>query len=102
MGIEVVVEDERGNRIASIEDPTNILHRVLPSQDDLTYRCLNRVDWYGDTIFNRYQIADIHDELRRLAKGGRSAEELMLIQQIDALATRCEAAPHLYLKFYGD
>jgi hypothetical protein len=102
MGIEVVVEDEHGAKIASIEDPTNILHRLLPAFDDPEYQCLNRVDWYGDTTFNRYQISTVREELKRLANERKSAEELKLIHQIDVLVTRCESEPHLYLKFYGD
>jgi hypothetical protein len=102
MGIEVVVEDERGSKIASLEDPTNILHRVLPARDEPGYHWLNRVDWYGDTTFNRIQINEVRQELQRLANGTRSPEELHIIQQIDALAAKIESEPHLYLKFYGD
>jgi hypothetical protein len=102
MGIEVVVEDERGTRIVSMEDPTNILHRVLPRHDDKGFQLLNRVDWYGDTTFNRNQVPDVRQELKRLANAKRSAEELELIRRLDSLAGRAEAEPHLYLKFYGD
>ena len=42
------------------------------------------------------------EELKRLATGGRSVEELRLIRKIEALAMQCEAEPNLYLKFYGD
>jgi hypothetical protein len=93
MGIEVVVEDERGTKIASLEDPTNILHRVLPPHDDPAYQLLNRVDWYGDTTFNRHQISDVRQELKRLVNAKRSPEELRLIEQIDALASRSESEP---------
>lgn len=102
MGIEIVVEGERGDKVAAVEDPTNILHRILPSKEDTTYRCLNRVDWYGHTTFNRYQIAEVREELKRLSKLTRDPEELALIDEIAALAERCESEPHLYLKFYGD
>lgn len=102
MGIEVVVEDERGAKIAAMEDPANILHRVLPRHDDAGFQHLNRVDWYGDTTFNRNQVPDVRQELKRLASAGRRVEELDLIRRLDALAERVEAEPHLYLKFYGD
>jgi hypothetical protein len=102
MGIEVAVEDERGRRVASLADPANILHRLLPAHVDPRYRCLNRVDWYGDTTFNRFQIPDVQEELRRLIEGNRAAEEVRLLEQISALATKCQSDPHLYLKFYGD
>jgi hypothetical protein len=102
MGIVVVVEDERGKTIASLTDSTNILHSLLPAQDDLLFRCLNRVDWHGNTTFNRHQIRDVLQELKRLATGGRSVEELRLLRRIEELATQCEAEAHHYLKFYGD
>ena len=102
MGIEVVVEDERGTRIASLEDPTNILHRVLPAHDALGFQCLIFIDWYGDTTFNRYQIPAVRQELKGLANTMMGTEELKLIEQLDLLAERAESEPHLYLKFYGD
>jgi hypothetical protein len=102
MGIVVVVEDERGKTIDSLADPTNILHSLLPAQDDVSFRCLNCVDWHGNTTFNRHQIRDVHQELKRLATGGRSVEELRLLRRIEALATQCDTETHLYLKFYGD
>jgi hypothetical protein len=102
MGIEVVLEDGSGKTISSLQDPRNILHRLLPRLDDPGYECLNRVDWYGDTMFNRYQIPVIKEELRRLANIKQDPEEHDLIQKLEALIARCESQPHLYLKFYGD
>ena len=102
MGIETVVEDERGTKIASFEDPTNILHRVLPAHDESGYECLNHVDWYGDTTFNRHQMSYVREELRRLTVSRRNPDELRMIEQLDMLVAKCESEPHLYLKFYGD
>lgn len=102
MGIEVVVEDNRGTKIASLEDPKNLLHRVLPSHDDASFQFLNRIDWYGDTTFNRHQVPDVRRELKRLASTGRSAEEIDFLTRLDSLAAKLESEPHLYLKFYGD
>jgi hypothetical protein len=102
MGIEVVLEDERGAKIASLEDPTNNLHRILPAHDAQGFQCLNRIDWYGDTTFNRHQIPAVRQELKRLANTREGAEELKLIEHLDLLAERVEGEPHLYLKFYGD
>jgi hypothetical protein len=102
MGIEVVVEDERGTKLASLEDPTNILHRVLPSQEDSEFQCLNRVDWYGDTTFNRHQIPDVRRELNLLATTKKKVEEVEMVRKLEVMATKAEAEPHLFLKFYGD
>ena len=102
MGIQIVIEDERGGKIASIEDSQNILHRILPTRDNETYQWLNSIDWYGDTTFNRYQIPKVRRELNRIAMDTRCSEALQLIHQFDALAERAESEPHLYLKLYGD
>lgn len=102
MGIEIVLEDERGTKLASLQDVTNILHRVLPKPDDQDFRYLNCVDWYGDTTFNRNQIPEVRQELKRLASVERSVDEIDLIGRLDALAEKAETEPHLYLKFYGD
>lgn len=102
MGIEVVIEDEQGNRVKSLEDPRNILHRVLPQPRDATYSCLNRVDWYGDTTFNRYQLSDVRSELQRIINAHPGAEEHAFLQKLSALVNECDKSPHLYLKFYGD
>jgi len=103
MGIEIVLEDANGGKISSLEDPENILHRVLPAQDDQKFQCLNRVDWYGDTTFNRYQIPILRQELRYLTDTeGMSLGEQNFIKELDSLAARALSEPHFYLKFYGD
>lgn len=102
MGLEVVLEDKTGEQLASVEDPTNILHRVLPSQGDTTFRFLNCIDWYGDTIFNALQVTVVREELARLIERITPVEEVALLARIDELATRCQSEPHLFLKFYGD
>ena len=102
MGIVVAIEDGRGKTIDSLADTTNILHALLPAPNDLSFRCLNRVDWHGNTVFNRHQVRDVHQELKRLATGSRSVEELRLLRKIESFAAQCEAEPQLYLKFYGD
>jgi hypothetical protein len=102
MGILVVVENERGTQIASLEDPTNILHRVLPALDDPGFQFLNYVDWYGDTTFNRYQVPGVRKELKRLSGELGNIFEQNFLKQLDVLAERAESRVHLYLKFYGD
>ena len=102
MGLGIVLEDEAGVKIDSVEDPTNVLHRLLPRPEDRRFSCLNRVDWYGDTVFNRQQAADVLSEVRRIAKGAKSPDERQLLGRIAELAQRCGSKPHLYIKFYGD
>ena len=102
MGLEVVVEDERGRRLASVEDPTKILRRFLPPPDDCSFACLRYVDLYGDTMFNRLQMPDVVKELRRVLEEAPVEGEKELLDRIIGLAVQCQSAPHLYLRFYGD
>ena len=102
MGLEIVLEDEKSGRLESIPDSSNVLHRVLPSPDDRSFRCLNQVDWYGDTVFNRQQMADVLQEVRGLERRTKDEEGRQLLRGLAELALDCQKTPHLYLKFYGD
>ena len=102
MGICVVLETESGDQLEKVEDRRNLLHRILPSYDDSSYQLLRYIDWYGDTCFNRLQIAPLLRELRQLDDATLTSEENELISSIERLARRCLEEPHLYLKFYGD
>lgn len=102
MGLTVCLEDENGNRIGLIEDPGNLLHHVLPSLDDPTFRLLSYVDWYGNTVFDQLQVPTVLQELEGLRARTRSAEEHALLARIIALARQCLEDVQQYLKFYGD
>jgi hypothetical protein len=102
VGLAIVLQDERGTRIESVDDPKNVLHRLLPQPDDTTSRCLRYIDWYGDTVFNRRQAGDLLEELQLLPEKAHGEEEKELLNQIIELARRCAREPHLYLKFSGD
>jgi len=102
MGLEVVLESERRDRIDGVADLTNILHRLLPSPDDTSFRCLRYIDWYGDTVFNRGQMPDLIEEIRRLGKNARDHEEVELLGRIVELALQCQSKPHRYVRFIGD
>ena len=102
MPLSVALETERGEQLASVEDRANALHRLLPSGDDSSYHHLRFIDWYGDTVFNQLQMEPFLDEWARLKEVAETTEETALVEQVAALALRCEDEPHLYLKFYGD
>jgi len=101
MGFNINLEKENGEILESIEDPTNILHRLLEScsQDDSH---LGEIDWYGDTNFNRLQIPRFLAEWETLAKYSKSPDEAKLLADVRRLAERCADGVHLYLKFVGD
>ena len=61
MGFCVRLESEDGEPLEEIEDPKNILHQLLPSED-ASYNFLRFIDWYGETVFNRLQIPSFISE----------------------------------------
>ncbi|MGI8836494.1 MAG: hypothetical protein ACR2H4_07625 [Pyrinomonadaceae bacterium] len=102
MGLRLVLETERGEPIESVEDPKNLLHRLLPSAEDRSFQLLRFIDWYGNTVFNELQIDTFLVEWERLKQAVQAKEESALLNNIEDLARRCKEEPHLYLKFYGD
>jgi hypothetical protein len=101
MGLKVALEDEQGQRLETVFDCTNMLHRLLrPYQggDSL----LAQIDWYGNTFFNRLQMPLLLSALRELAQQSKNDEETKLVQAITALAERSKGDVHLYIKFIGD
>ena len=102
MGITIALETENGESLGIVEDPTNVLHRILPEPNDPQYECLNRIDWYGDTVFNYLQAPKLLAEWRTLKCEMRDAEVRRVLDGVRELAERLRAERHVYLKFYGD
>ena len=103
MGIEVVLQDERGNNLSeTLRDPGGAIALSLPDLADGAYSCVRFIDPYGDTIFNRLQATIMTEEWDRLeySFSERSAETLWA--DIRGLIVRCSEEPHSYLKFIGD
>jgi hypothetical protein len=101
MGITVVLEDENGTGIETLDDNTRLL-RMLPPVGDSSFPWMSTIDRYGDTTFNRLQAPKVRAELQRLIRASSEPETTAYLQRIDALLERCVAEPHLYVKLYGD
>lgn len=103
MGLFIALETENGNKLERVEDGKNILHRILPSKTNDSYKLIHFIDWYGDTIFNRVQMEALLSDLQILIKNKVHAkEETDLVHSIIKMCERCLNEPHLYVKFYGD
>ena len=102
MGITTALETEDGKQLEIVEDPTNVLHRVLPEAGDPKYHCLSHIDWYGDTIFNYLQAPQLLTEWETLNVKDRDPETERVLDGIGKLAERLRDDRHIYLKFYGD
>jgi hypothetical protein len=102
MGLTVVWEAEDGTSIGTVEDPSNLLHRLLPGPEDNSFQILRFIDWYSDTVINRRQLEPFLQEWDRLAQGAKTEAEKALVLQIREFATKCQQQQHTSLKFYGD
>jgi hypothetical protein len=101
MGFAINLENERGEILVAVIDPTNILHGLLERSFGLE-PILKEIDWYGDTVFNRLQIPRFLSNWETLASQAQHPSELEMVNHVKALAIRCEESVHLYLKFVGD
>ena len=88
MGITVVLEDERGTALSTVEDQANLLHRLLPNPKDVSFHTLRFIDWYGDTVINRLQLETFIQEWDRIAQDAQTEEEQSLLCRIRDLATK--------------
>ena len=102
MGLRVLIETETGEPIDRVEDPTNVLHRLLPKPEDPRFRYLGTIDWYGDTVFNYLQIPQFLKEWSQITGMASVPSESVLMRTIEKMAERVGNERHLYLKFYGD
>ncbi len=102
MGITAVLETEKGEAITTVDDPANLLHKILPAPNDAGFQWANTIDWYADTTFNRIQARLLRTEWARLVERTPDESARKLLMSIDDLLERCDAEQHLYVKFYGD
>lgn len=102
MGLTIYLQDSKGNVFETITDESNLLHNILPASADSRFLTISRIDWYGDTIFNRMQMADVIQDLKRLDSVNFSPAEKDMVFEIISLAKTGIERPHFYLKFCGD
>ncbi|MBC7399687.1 MAG: hypothetical protein H7289_07055 [Mucilaginibacter sp.] len=96
MGWTIILEDERGAAITSIEVELSDL--IFDHLDKGTYKLIKYLDPYGDTTFNLLQIDDLVSDLEKIQRIKHNNK----IPLITELALRCKAGQHTYLTFYGE
>jgi hypothetical protein len=102
MGIDCVLVSENGVPIGdAVYDPTNILHRLLPSEDE-AYLHLSAIDWYGNTTFNYLQMPRLMKEWQDVERRAATSDEVALVEGVRNLAEQVAARRHVYLLFFGD
>lgn len=101
MGLNVVLTDCNGKVLERINDPKNLLHKLLPPADEASESVLAKIDWYGDTYFNYLQAKRFLEEWDQLKQYAESSEEKTLLVSVRQLAVRCQHDRAL-LRFIGD
>ena len=104
MGVDVVLETERGDRIDVVADPGGVIARVAGvAHGDAGFRLLGYIDPYGDAVFNALQLDDLLNDLERVSAEAWTADERVVMERVKALVWRCkDAQPHVYIRFIGD
>jgi hypothetical protein len=101
MGLGIIVTDYTGTVFDTVDDPKNILHRILPTGDEESASVLSKIDWYGDTYFNYIQLWQFMREWDQLRQRAETSEAEELIDGVKKLAMRCREE-RMLLRFIGD
>jgi len=101
MGFDINLESERGEVLATVADPKNLLHRLI-ERSAPDEPLLEEIDWYGDTVFNRLQMPRFLSHWQIVAGHAKTSDELKIVEDVKELAVRCGGSVHLYLRFEGD
>jgi hypothetical protein len=101
VGINVHLQDERGEDIQVVADPEMLLNQLLDKTEVKNSICLRFVMPFADTTFNQAQAPVLLGELAGL-RTGLDGKLLRHIDAIIRLAEQVERRAHLYLKFTGD
>lgn len=102
---DITLETEGGEFIAS---PNINIREFLAALDKwstkeflLRTHCLQFIDEWGDTIFNRLQKPALIDELCSVVDNSGSAEAREFFEPLITFLS-VNDGPHAYVKFYGD
>jgi hypothetical protein len=103
MGIDLQWISERGEILESIPDPRKMVAKIVAAATGVkASMCLRFIDPYGDTIFNRAQMAVLREELLTVSEESLDADAREHWKMIVELTKKAESEVHTYLKFYGD
>lgn len=101
--IEIRLEDSRRRLIKRMVSDTEPLDGVINAVEaDPRFPCLGFVDPYGDTLFNRVQLAQLAKELENLQSGSLATETDHALVELREMAVWGASNPHHYLRIRGD
>jgi len=85
--------DEHGARLAGAASADDTA--LARAQRSRSYPRIREIDPYGDTIFNKLQIASLVEALDRLMEETSKQSELQWLLDLPDLAERCAADTHI-------
>jgi len=83
-------------------DPENALHRILPAEDDSSFRLLNTIDWYDVTEFRCRDMPEFLNELERVTERATRPDDRAYLSDLRRLVEDCASHPDYVLRFVGD
>jgi hypothetical protein len=98
LAINVAWENERGD---VLERWSGCISGALVERAAPSTVCLRFIDPYGDTIFNRYQVPILVQELEALAQQV-DVEDRETLRRLLAFLTPERQRVHEYVRFIGD
>ena len=102
MGIDVRIQDERGEVIRELPDPRSLLLRLLRQLSGKESACVRFIDPYGDTYFNQLQMPVLLEELRAVVDACGDHDAKVHGAAIIALVESANDKVHAYVRFLGD
>jgi hypothetical protein len=102
---DIKLEDERGEIIEALKIHIGEVFRLIDknmSEEELSKTfCLQFIDPWGDTIFNRVQIGILIKEFENLFDKCQTKEEREKTRSIITFISKAEEL-HTFVRFYGD
>jgi hypothetical protein len=113
--LRVELRSESGEAVRDLSDPAGgsfdaagDFDRLLPQfggrprPPSVGYKLFQYVDPYGNTVFNRPQMADLLDDIGRASRLEMTSRERRGLERLRVMAEGARDSVHLYLWFIGD
>jgi len=98
----VSFENELGETLLRVGDYNAAYAHLLPSIYDDAFWYINRIDQYGDTIFNQLQAPRLLLEWDQFSKVATTPRMVQTMAEIRGLIVRLSNEQHHYVRFRGE
>lgn len=99
-------EDENGKEIEKFHGSFRLVFEMMSLLDEKTElwetKCLQFIDPWGDTTFNRGQIPVLIDELKFALTKCKDENKRKEFKEVIEFIKKADGQIHTYIKFWGD